>query len=244
MSPYVARVGGHEEREVPDQPHAFGAGVGLQSPALTEQLELSELNPLDIARQIPSRAVERNRRAANQLFRPLEIGGAVVLRFERAEQSIVVEPVSLMLDEALKGRLQIRARAALEVPPRRLQQRGLEPPDGFEVDGGGRKRSGDAVARLHEFVFDQPVRADEERVPGERRQGLIWRIAVSGRTQWQRLPPSLARLVELVDPGDGGWPEVADPIRRRQRRDVHEQAGRSVLRREWRQTHGSPLTAQ
>src|SRR5207237_1820 len=99
-----------------------------------------------------------------------------------------------------------------------------------------RERADLTVARPQQFILDQPVRTDEQRVPGERRQGLIRRVAVTGGTERQRLPPALAGFVKAVDPRQRRRSHIADAVRRGQRRDVQQQAGAAVFRRKRRQS--------
>src|SRR5262249_21772085 len=93
-----------------------------------------------------------------------------------------------------------------------------------------------AVAGPQQSVLDQPVRADQEPVAGKRRQGLVRRVAIPCGTQWQRLPPSLAGLVEAVDPRQRRRPYVADAVGRGQRGDVQQHAGGTISGRKRRQT--------
>src|SRR5262249_56940339 len=123
------------------QAHAFGAGIGLQAGSLTEQQELSKSNLVHVAGQISPRPVQRGRRSADEILRPLEITGAVVSGLESAEERVVVEPVGLVPPKVFEGRAQIRAPAGAEVLPRRLEQGVLEALDGVVVDGRGRKRT-------------------------------------------------------------------------------------------------------
>lgn len=90
-----------------------------------------------------------------------------------------------------------------------------------------------AIAHSQQSVFDQPVRAREEPIPGERRQGLIRRIAVAYWSHRQRLPPALPCLVEAVDPVQRRCAHIADAVGRRQRRDVQQDAGGPIVGREW-----------
>ena len=243
VSPHVARIRGDEERQVTDHAHTFGAGVGLQARPLTKQQELTESGQVDLDRQIAPRPVERSWRPADELFWPLLIRGAAVPGLERGEQCIIVEPVSLLPAEALEALVQVRARTGTESLPCRLEQGVLEALDRVELDGRRRKRASGAISRLHQIVLDQPVRADQERVAGERRQGLVRRVAIGGRAQWQRLPPALAGLVKPVDPLDGRRTYIADSIPRGQRRDMQQQARRAILPREGRQPHARSPTA-
>ena len=213
MGPDVARVRGDEKGQVTDQAHTSGARMGLQACSLTEQHELNKPNPVHLARQSLSRPVQRGWRAADQLFRPLEIAGAVVSRRQGSEQRIVVQPVGMVIAKVFEVRAQVRSRAGAEVLPCRLEQGELEALDGVEVDGRGRKGAARAVGRPHQSVLDQPVGADQERVAGKRRQRLVRRIAVAGGTQRERLPPALPRLVKPVHPRHGRRTDIADSVR-------------------------------
>jgi hypothetical protein len=107
VRPDVARVRGDKEREIADKSHAPGTGVALEARPLPKQQELTESNLVDLVGQVAPRLLERGPRAADELFRPLEIGGAVVPGLERAEQGVIVEPVTLFLAEAFEAGLQI-----------------------------------------------------------------------------------------------------------------------------------------
>src|SRR5439155_8617646 len=102
VGPDVARVRRDGKWEVADQAHPLPARMGLEAGGLTEQQELSKPSLLDLARQISPRLVDRGRLAADEIFRPLEIPGAAVSGFQRVEQCVIVQPVSLVLTEALK----------------------------------------------------------------------------------------------------------------------------------------------
>src|SRR5207245_1998915 len=215
----------------------------LQRRALAEQEELAESDLIDFYRQIPTCPIERGGRTPDDLRGPLEVRSAAVSLFERAEQGVVVQPVRLRLTELFDRRLQVLARAGAEVPPSRLEQRVFESLDGIEIDRRWRKRAAREIARANESVLDQPLGADQQRVARERRQGLVRRVAIAGRPQRERLPISLSRLVKPVDPGDGRRAYVADSVRRRQRRDVQQDAGSPVVRGERGHVHLEPPIA-
>ena len=169
VGPDVARIRRDEERQVADQPDVFGARMGLQSCALPEEQELNETNAVHLAGQIPPRLVQRRGHAAHEIVRPVEITGAVVSRFQRSEQCVVVQPVRMLFDEVLEFSAQIRSRAGPKVLPCGLEQWVLELRDCVEVDGRGRKRGARAVRRPYQLVLDEPVGADQQWVAGERR---------------------------------------------------------------------------
>src|SRR5207245_10872638 len=101
--------------------------MGLQACSLTEQHELNKPNPVHLARQSLSRPVQRGWRAADQLFRPLEIAGAVVSRRQGSEQRIVVQPLGMGIATVSEGRAQVRSRAGPAVLTCRLAPVELEP---------------------------------------------------------------------------------------------------------------------
>src|SRR5437867_10896952 len=129
--------------------------MGLQARSLPKQQELSKPNQVHLARQLASRLFERGRPAADEVFRPLEITGAVVSLLQRSEQRIVVQPVGMVVAKAFEVGAQVRSRAGSEVLPGRLEQRVLEALDGVQVDGRGRTRATRAVGRSHQSVLDQ-----------------------------------------------------------------------------------------
>src|SRR5207237_6738340 len=131
---------------------------------------------------------------------------------EGAKQGVIVEPVCLSASELLERGAQVRARAIAEPLPGCFQQRVLEALDGLEIDRRRREGPAGAVLGVDQPVLDEPVRADEERVPRERRERLVGRIAVAGRTQRKRLPEDLAGLVQPIDPRQGRGTYVADPV--------------------------------
>jgi hypothetical protein len=55
-----------------------------------------------------------------------------------------------------------------------------------------------AIAGLQESFLDQAVRADDQPVAREGRQGLVRRITVTRRTEGERLPPALACCPQAV----------------------------------------------
>src|SRR2546428_5757669 len=77
--------------------HAHGpSGAPPDETARTERTEPARPGLPDLAAP-----VERARRATDELVRPLPIRGAAVSGFQRVEQCVIVQPVSLVLAEAL-----------------------------------------------------------------------------------------------------------------------------------------------
>src|SRR5262249_173848 len=86
VSPDRARMRRHEKGQITNQAHALGTGISSEPFALAEQQELSKATLIDIVRQIAPRSSQSRRRTVHQLYRPLEVVGAVVTGFQRPEQ--------------------------------------------------------------------------------------------------------------------------------------------------------------
>src|SRR5882724_6796500 len=102
------------------------------------------------------------------------------------------------MTELLISWLQVGAGTRAEVCPDHIEQPVFERNDGGVVDLVLLERANLTIAHPQQFILDQPVRTDEQCVPGEGRQGLIRRVAVTGGTERQRLPPALAGFVKAV----------------------------------------------
>src|SRR4029450_1580292 len=76
VGPDVSGVRGDEERKIANQAHSFRPRVRLQPRPLTGQQELNESHLLDLAQQLPTRAIERRARAAYEIVRPLQVARA------------------------------------------------------------------------------------------------------------------------------------------------------------------------
>src|SRR4030095_5320419 len=101
----------------------------FQPRALPEQHELNETNPVDLARQLPSRLLQRGGPPAKQRGRPVEKRGGARCGFQSSEQRVVVQPRRVLLDEVLEGAAQVRAGTRAEVLPCGLEQGVLEARD-------------------------------------------------------------------------------------------------------------------
>src|SRR5262249_13913142 len=104
-------------------------GMLLEAFRLTEQEELREANQIDPVRQPSPRLRESGRLPPDHLGRPFDVVRLVVCGPQGAEESIVLEPVRMLLTELLVDRSQIGTGACVEVAPRRLEQPKLERDD-------------------------------------------------------------------------------------------------------------------
>src|SRR5215469_3148831 len=78
------------------------------------------------------------------------------------------------------------------------------------------------IASLQQFVCNEFFGADQQRVPRERRQRLIWRISISSGTERQSLPPALSSIAQAIDPEKRLWAQIANSVGRGQRSDVQQ----------------------
>ena len=95
-----------------------------------------------------------------------------------------------------------------------------------------------AIAGQQQSVLDPAIQADQKLIAGKGRRRLTRRVAVSRRTQRQRLPPALPCLVEAVVPRQRSRPDIANAVGGGQGGDVQEDRwkrgignGESVRRR-------------
>src|SRR5262245_5686675 len=118
--------------------HALATGVLVQATALAKPEELRDSGPLALRRQFAARRFQSRAIAADQFARPVEIWAAAECALQRANQRIVVEPVSLVAAEGLEGRPQVGACAGKEAAPGSADQSLLERDNRGIVDRGGR----------------------------------------------------------------------------------------------------------
>ncbi len=199
---------------------------------MARQQELREANSIDLACELPPRLPQGRRGALDQIRRPLEIVCTVVPELQCSEQSIVFQPVRALVAEPLVGGPKIFSCSPDELAPRGFEQSMLERDDDVIVDSRRREDLTRAVARSQQSVLDQEVRADQQSVPREGGQRLIRRVAVARWAERQCLPPALPCLVKPVDPRERCRSQIADAVRRRQRRDVQQDPRGTIVRRE------------
>ena len=112
VGPHVARIGRDKKRQVADQAHTLGAGIFLQALPLTEQQELREPNLIDLVPPSSCRRTRQGRRSTlDQFCRPFEVIGILVLCLQRPEQSVIFQPMRLVVAELIDKRASgLRAR--------------------------------------------------------------------------------------------------------------------------------------
>ena len=133
------------------------------------------------------------------------------------------------MTEVLEVRAEIRTRAGAEVSPRRLEQRVLERNDRRRI----RRRSARTSRPAQSAARNSPSSISQSglissSLPANEDRRLVRRVAIPRRAQRQRLPPALPGLVEPVHPCHGGRTDIADAVRRGQRRDVQQHARRAI----------------
>src|SRR5438477_6476199 len=85
------------------------------------------------------------------------------------------------------------------------------------------RRVRDGTPRQQTLV-DQPVEADQQRVPRERREGAVRRVPVTDRSGGQHLPEALPRARQPPREGVRLRPEIAAPVSAGQGSRVKEDA--------------------
>src|SRR4030095_6555272 len=97
-------------------------GILLQAAPLTGDQELRKTPFVDLVGQVAVRAHHGRTTAPAKVFRPVEETGASQAGLQRAEQSIVVQPMSLFRTESLELRPQLRPRGGVEIAPGMVEQ--------------------------------------------------------------------------------------------------------------------------
>src|SRR5208337_827265 len=99
------------------------------------QQELRKASLVDLWGQFSTGLREDGGSALDQLNRPLEVIGAVILRFQCPKQCVVIEPACILTTKVLVGRLQVASRPRIEFGPDHLEQPIFELNDLIVVDG-------------------------------------------------------------------------------------------------------------
>ena len=192
VGPDVGRVVRDVDREVADQPDPLPGAVRAQALPLVEEEVLEGLLDLVAAAELGAGAVDRVGQPAPELLGPVRPGRTAVALLARDEEAVVVEPRRLALDEGREV-----GRRGLEQSPRRaIEERRPVRPRGREVDpalGEGRERPERVL--LEVAVVDEQLRAEQQRVAGERRRARVRRVPELGlgRAERQHLPVPTAR---------------------------------------------------
>src|SRR5215510_14360536 len=205
-------------------------GVLHTAPLLEEQV-LHQLVQPDLPGAARGPSGKSRRIALCDVGFPAGPGRLVLRVLDRHEQREVVEPARLIAAEAIEAIAFRRWRCLLEPIQDARPDRAAVLDDGGEVDATVLKPRGPAsLVFSQQSVLDQPFGADEQRIAGERREALIWRIAVAGRAERQDLPDSLALGREPVDELDRPRSEVPDIGPARERSRMEEDATGPSLR--------------
>src|SRR5271157_3849158 len=113
--------------------------------------------------------------------------------FQRSEEGVVVQPMSLLAAKLLVRGLQVCTPPGAKAGPGCFEQPMLERNDDLIVNGSGREGLPHTIFPAQESILDEEVRTDQEGVAGEGRERLIRRVAVPPGAQRERLPPRLSR---------------------------------------------------
>jgi len=147
------------------------------------------------------------------VLRPLRPGRAAVLEFQGHEESEIVQPGGVRRTE---GQI---AGARLEVA--RLQEARLRAPQHpvlVRDDGAivhpvrGKGRPVGKILGGEQALGTQSVQTDEQRVAGERREGLVRGVAIAGGAERQHLPEALAGPGAKVDKGPRPRAQIPDAV--------------------------------
>ena len=192
MAPDVGAVVGHEDREVADDRDPEFVGPAAEARPLLVKQELEQAGVVDRLRERAAGGGERRGIAAGRVGGPLGPGAAAEVRLERGEQRVVVEPRPLGIGELVERLAERGGRPAGE-PRRHLVEQARSRPDHApEIDVvGGQLRQRREAGVVHESGLAETIQRDQQRVAGERREGLVGRIAVAGRPEGQHLPEPL-----------------------------------------------------
>src|SRR5580704_9802186 len=117
VGPYITRIRRNKEWQVADQAHAFRVRIVLQVFCLAEQQKLRKSNLIDQAACVLAPLGQSGWCSLDQVGWPFQIKGVVVLGLQRSKESVIFEPVCLVMAELLVLRPQIFARASSELCP-------------------------------------------------------------------------------------------------------------------------------
>ena len=86
---------------------------------------------------------------------------------------------------------------------------------------------GDLFNRIgrQQTVLHEPLRRDQQRIAGIRREASVRRVAVARRVQWQHLPDAQTGLLCPIEKCEQLVAEVADAVAAGERRWMQEDAG-------------------
>ena len=142
---------------------------------------------------------------------------------EGHEESVIIQPMRMVCAEFPV--IGVRTKAFVGAPEKVDFVAG----DGGKVDLVERK----CPRRLkcpgaEEIILNEKIRADEQRIAGERRIALIGRVGPAWRIQRQHLPKRLAAAGQEIDEAPGFRTEITDAVRTGQRSWVQKNAAGSL----------------
>ncbi len=221
VGPDVGAVVGDEDRQIADDADLPLARRPAHRLPVAEEAVLAEALERDRGGLLLARRGQRPRLPRGERRRPGVPGRVAVRGAQRPVERVVVEPAGVLGAE----RPVVVPRP--EAPEGAAQQSRLEGVDRLVVDPPRRPhRRVRQVRRFEQAVRQQPVGADQQRIPGERRERLVGRVAVAGRPERQHLPEPLPRARQVIEEPDRLRPQLADPPRPRQRGRVQQDAAR------------------
>jgi hypothetical protein len=221
----------HEDRHVAEQVHAMSGGVAPERAPLLRERVLLEAQGRDPRRQLRRGARQRLGLAPAQRRLPLEPRQRAVRLADRGEQRVILEPTAVGAPGGKRGRQPGIARAG----------RGEARSSGVQRPLAATRARAHRIqfAALEQPAVVQPVQADQARIAGVDRGGVVGREVLVRRPEREHLPHRAAGAGKELDETVGGVPQVAAAEGRGQRAQVQQHAG--APRREQQGAHaGSP----
>ena len=219
--PDLCTLVGDENRDIAHDAHATGIGIGLEPAPLTKKHPLAKLPKQAGPSQSQACLGQGRRLAPGQGLSPLVPGLLRVLRLQRHEQGIVVQPGRLLLAKNREILAIRRTGTGFKPCCSRGQDAHAKGDQGLEIHrlvaqtGGWRQRVG-----VQPALPLQVVQVDQQRVAGKCRTAHVGRVAQANAAERQHLPQGLPARHQPVDKMVGRWPEVAATVRAWQRSGV------------------------
>ena len=217
MSPYISAVVSHVDRNVAHNPHAATIAMISEFFPLAEELKLRKFVDLDLGRQSGSPFGQRCGVSLSNSRVPIHPSHVLVNFLARHEQRVIVQPIAVALAKSLES---ATVSGGIVVKKRMT---GFAEQTLLEVDHAGvfdlllrEIRGVGQVLRGQNTLLTKSFQIDEKRVAGEGGKTLVWRIAVSRRTQWQYLPNLLSGLSQKIDKFVGRISQIANTVATRQ----------------------------
>ena len=227
IGPGVRAVHGDVDRDVAKELDAKGVDVAAELlPLLVEEV-LQELVEAHVLVQFLAVVADALGVAqADALVLPLGPGAHAEGLLDRHVERIVLQPAAVFAHEVGK----IGHAALLGVLKRDAQNVEAQVVDRGVVHalGVGAPVQIAIILFLEQSFFLKHVQVDHVGVARIGGEGLIGRVPIGGRADGQDLPIALARPLEEVRELVGRLADGADAVGGRQRRDGHQNAGRSV----------------